>query len=324
VRYYGIMATDPGLRDIRALLSMVTARRVAGNGIFTIVTMFSVLVVLCLSANYVVAIFRGCCRMIARDDYLPHSLATRGRRLVFSQGIWALAILGGALADFVSRSDGSVDSFVCGGGVLASLCRKQGMVGHWGGQRRDSSGARDADQRHRRFGHGDHGDGDCGGEVCRGGVGVGGDMLVAGNVGVHGRVRRHYERVGKGCADECNGPESAKLDAPIVIVRGPMECGNGEGAAVCDDAVSGCGGVACDVRRDEDRPTWKSGGRSAGGDAGSEAGDIAVAVSLVVHPDRGLCVEGGEGECGSDGRGGDCTMVSGTGITIFCNHAGRC
>src|SRR5437899_3349241 len=50
VRYYGIMATDPGAPGYQSVLSMVTAA-VAGKGIFYDVTMFSVLLVLCLSAN---------------------------------------------------------------------------------------------------------------------------------------------------------------------------------------------------------------------------------------------------------------------------------
>src|ERR1017187_3561627 len=96
LRYYGIMATDPGAAGYQSVLSMLTAA-VAGKGIFYDVTMFSVLLVLCLSANTSFADFPRLCRMVARDDYLPHSLTTRGRRLVFSQGIWALAILAALL-----------------------------------------------------------------------------------------------------------------------------------------------------------------------------------------------------------------------------------
>jgi hypothetical protein len=41
------------------------------------------LLVLCLSANTSFADFPRLCRVVARDDYLPHSLTTRGRRLVY-------------------------------------------------------------------------------------------------------------------------------------------------------------------------------------------------------------------------------------------------
>src|SRR5580698_3745665 len=108
VKYYGIMATDPGAPGYQSVLSMLTAA-VAGKGIFYDVTMFSVLLVLCLSANTSFADFPRLCRMIARDDFLPHSLTTRGRRLVYTQGISALAVLAGLLL----------------------ILSQAGMVGHW-------------------------------------------------------------------------------------------------------------------------------------------------------------------------------------------------
>jgi len=69
VKYYGIVATDPGAPGYQSVLSMLTAA-VAGKGIFYDVTMFSVLLVLCLSANTSFADFPRLCRMVARDDYL--------------------------------------------------------------------------------------------------------------------------------------------------------------------------------------------------------------------------------------------------------------
>src|SRR5437868_5238003 len=136
VRYYGIMATDPGAPGYQSVLSMVTAA-VAGRGIFYDVTMFSVLLVLCLSANTSFADFPRLCRMIARDDYLPHSLATRGRRLVFSQGIWALAILAGLLLIlFRGVTDRLIPLFAVGA-FMAFTLSQAGMVGHW---RRTASG----------------------------------------------------------------------------------------------------------------------------------------------------------------------------------------
>jgi len=95
------------------------------------VTMFSVLLVLCLSANTSFADFPRLCRMIARDDYLPHSLATRGRRLVFSQGIWALAILAGLLLIlFRGVTDRLIPLFAVGA-FMAFTLSQAGMVGHW-------------------------------------------------------------------------------------------------------------------------------------------------------------------------------------------------
>jgi len=130
VRYYGIMATDPGQAGYQSVLSLLTAA-VTGKGIFYDLTMFSVLLVLCLSANTSFADFPRLCRMIARDDYLPHSLTTRGRRLVFSQGIWALAILSGLLLIlFGGVTDRLIPLFAIGA-FMAFTLSQAGMVGHW-------------------------------------------------------------------------------------------------------------------------------------------------------------------------------------------------
>ena len=130
LKYYGIMATDPGAPGYQSVLSMLTAA-VAGKGIFYNLTMFSVLLVLCLSANTSFADFPRLCRMIARDDYLPHSLTTRGRRLVFSQGIWALSIFAALLLIlFGGVTDRLIPLFAVGA-FLAFTLSQAGMVGHW-------------------------------------------------------------------------------------------------------------------------------------------------------------------------------------------------
>ncbi|MGA8438832.1 MAG: APC family permease [Candidatus Sulfotelmatobacter sp.] len=130
VKYYGIVATDPGAPGYQSVLSMLTAA-VEGKGIFYDITMFSVLIVLCLSANTSFADFPRLCRMIARDDYLPHSLTTRGRRLVFSQGVGALAILAALLLIlFGGVTDRLIPLFAIGA-FLAFTLSQAGMVGHW-------------------------------------------------------------------------------------------------------------------------------------------------------------------------------------------------
>jgi hypothetical protein len=130
VRYYGIMATDPGQPGYQSVLSLVTAA-VTGKGIFYDLTMFSVLLVLCLSANTSFADFPRLCRMVARDDYLPHSLTLRGRRLVFSQGIVALAILAGLLLIlFGGVTDRLIPLFAVGA-FMAFTLSQAGMVRHW-------------------------------------------------------------------------------------------------------------------------------------------------------------------------------------------------
>ena len=130
VKYYGIMATDPGQAGYQSVLSLLTAA-VLGKGIFYDLTMFSVLLVLCLSANTSFADFPRLCRVVARDDYLPHSLTIRGRRLVYSQGISTLAILAGLLLIlFGGVTDRLIPLFAVGA-FLAFTLSQAGMVGHW-------------------------------------------------------------------------------------------------------------------------------------------------------------------------------------------------
>lgn len=137
VHYYRISATVPGQPGYESVLSMVTAA-VAGKGIFYEFTMFSVLLVVCLSANTSFADFPRLCRVVAVDDYLPHSLMSRGRRLVYSQGIWALAVLsGGLLVLFGGVTDRLIPLFAVGA-FLAFTLSQAGMVAHW---RRTAKGA---------------------------------------------------------------------------------------------------------------------------------------------------------------------------------------
>src|SRR6202041_1979754 len=96
VKAYGISATDPGKPGYQSVLSMLTAA-VFGKGFFYYLTMGAVLVVLSLSANTAFADFPRLCRAIALNNYLPHTFAYRGRRLVYTYGIVALAFLCGGL-----------------------------------------------------------------------------------------------------------------------------------------------------------------------------------------------------------------------------------
>ena len=130
VRAYGIAATPPGQAGYQSVLSLLTAA-VAGRGVFYGITMASILVVLCLSANTSFADFPRLCRTIALDEYLPQSFCHRGRRLVYSQGIWVLTLLAaGLLILFGGVTDRLIPLFAVGA-FLAFTLSQAGMVGHW-------------------------------------------------------------------------------------------------------------------------------------------------------------------------------------------------
>jgi len=130
VRAYGIQATDPGLPGYQSVISMLVAA-VAGRGLFYYFTIGSVLVILSLSANTAFADFPRLCKAVAHDGFLPHSFGYRGRRLVYSEGIYVLAVLSGILLIiFRGVTDRLIPLFAIGA-FLAFTLSQAGMVGHW-------------------------------------------------------------------------------------------------------------------------------------------------------------------------------------------------
>jgi len=130
VNIYQIGATDPGQPGYQSIISMLVAA-VLGKGIFYYVTIGSILLVLALSANTAFADFPRLCRAIAMDRYLPASFSLRGRRLVYSEGIYVLAALAaGLLIIFGGVTDRLIPLFAVGA-FLAFTLSQAGMVFHW-------------------------------------------------------------------------------------------------------------------------------------------------------------------------------------------------
>ena len=129
-RAYGIGATQPGQAGYQSVLSQILAA-VAGRGWFYYVSIASILSVLALSANTAFADFPRLCRAIARDSYLPHAFASRGRRLVYSHGIYVLAVLTGMLLIiFGGVTDRLIPLFAIGA-FMAFTLSQTAMVAHW-------------------------------------------------------------------------------------------------------------------------------------------------------------------------------------------------
>jgi amino acid transporter len=104
---------------------------VAGKAIFYYVSIAAILLVLALSANTAFADFPRLCRAIAQNNYLPHFFATRGRRLVYSQGILVLAALAGLLLVVFGGVTDRLIPLYAVGAFLAFTLSQAGMVGHW-------------------------------------------------------------------------------------------------------------------------------------------------------------------------------------------------
>ncbi|MGA2134675.1 MAG: APC family permease [Bryobacteraceae bacterium] len=130
VRAYGIAATDPGAPGYQSVLSMLLLA-VTGKGIFYYVTIAGILLVLALSANTAFADFPRLCKVISHDGFLPRSFGSRGRRLVFSQGVYLLAGLSALLLTiFGGVTDRLIPLFAVGA-FMAFTLSQAGMVFHW-------------------------------------------------------------------------------------------------------------------------------------------------------------------------------------------------
>jgi amino acid transporter len=127
---YQIMAMDPTNPHYQSLLSLIVMA-VFGRGWFFHITMWSVFLALCLSANTAFADFPRLTRAIALNDFLPHVFVLRGRRLLFSGGIYALTALTAILLiAFRGRTDWLISLYAIGA-FLAFTLSQAGMVMHW-------------------------------------------------------------------------------------------------------------------------------------------------------------------------------------------------
>src|ERR1017187_3024005 len=211
-RGYGIVATNPDGPGYESVLSMLT-RAVMGHGWFYYVTIASVLLVLALSANTAFADFPRLTRAIALDDYMPHVFLLRGRRLLYSWGIYVLVALAAVLLIvFRGITDRLIPLYAIGA-FLAFTLSQAGMVVHW--------------KRH----------GGSLGHIFVNGLGAVATgittivvlvtkftegawitaLLVAGMIAGMHAVKRHYNRVNRETAlDRPNVP--AEVSQPIVVV----------------------------------------------------------------------------------------------------------
>jgi amino acid transporter len=127
---YQIMAMEPSDPHYQSLLSLIV-KAVFGRGWFYHFTMWSVFLALCLSANTAFADFPRLTRAIAMRDYLPHVFILRGRRLLFSHGIYALTGLTAVILIMFGGVTDRLISLYAIGAFLAFTLSQAGMVMHW-------------------------------------------------------------------------------------------------------------------------------------------------------------------------------------------------
>jgi amino acid transporter len=127
---YQIMAMEPTDPHYQSLLSLIV-QAVFGRGWFYHFTMWSVFLALCLSANTAFADFPRLTRAIAMNDYLPHVFILRGRRLLFSHGIYALTGLTAIILIMFGGVTDRLISLYAIGAFMAFTLSQAGMVMHW-------------------------------------------------------------------------------------------------------------------------------------------------------------------------------------------------
>jgi amino acid transporter len=138
-RAYGVAATDPDGAHYESVLSMLT-RAVMGHGWFYYVTIGSILLVLALSANTAFADFPRLTRAIALNNFLPHVFLLRGRRLLYSWGIYVLVALTALLLIIFGGVTDRLIPLYAIGAFMAFTLSQAGMVMHW--KRKGGSGLR--------------------------------------------------------------------------------------------------------------------------------------------------------------------------------------
>jgi amino acid transporter len=119
-----------GPRTTQTTLSEIMAFSVGRSWLYYVVSL-SITAVLGLAANTSFGGMPVLASLLARDDYLPHVFAQRGDRLVFSKGIWVLAVVAGALLVVVKGTTNSLIPLFAIGVFIGFTLAQSGMVVHW-------------------------------------------------------------------------------------------------------------------------------------------------------------------------------------------------
>jgi len=107
------------------------AHRLVGNGFFYLLIQFSTLLILTVAANTSFADFPRVSAIVANDGFLPRQLRGLGDRLVFTNGIFLLAVAAGALIIFFNGDTHALIPLFAIGAFLAFTLSQAGMVVHW-------------------------------------------------------------------------------------------------------------------------------------------------------------------------------------------------
>ena len=107
------------------------ARHLLGNGPLYFLIQISTMLILAVAANTSFADFPRVASILARDGYLPHQFTGLGDRLVFNNGIAALAAMAALLIVIFQGDTHLLIPLFAVGAFLAFTLSQAGMVLHW-------------------------------------------------------------------------------------------------------------------------------------------------------------------------------------------------
>jgi len=113
------------------VLSQVAREVFGGENLLFYYLQFATLLILSLAANTAFADFPRLASLIARDRYLPRQLTNLGDRLVFSNGIVALAMIASILIVVFDAREHNLLPLYAVGVFVSFTLSQSGMVVHW-------------------------------------------------------------------------------------------------------------------------------------------------------------------------------------------------
>ncbi|HXX90304.1 MAG TPA: APC family permease [Acidimicrobiales bacterium] len=119
-----------GPRSGQTVLSQIMAMAVGRGAVYYIVSV-TITIVLALAANTSFGGLPVLASLLARDNYLPHLFSLRGDRQVFSNGIWALALMAAALLVAVAGNTDTLIPLFAIGVFTGFTLSQTGLVVHW-------------------------------------------------------------------------------------------------------------------------------------------------------------------------------------------------
>jgi len=117
-------------REGETVISLL-ARRVFGGGVLYYATQAATALILVLAANTSFADFPRLASILARDGFVPRQLASRGDRLVFSNGILILGVLSAVLLMAFRAETHMLIPLYAVGVFLSFTLSQAGMVRRW-------------------------------------------------------------------------------------------------------------------------------------------------------------------------------------------------